>query len=260
MNTVADFVSTNLINTKDICSKKSYMKFLSRSELLFGNEGLKKLNESNVLVVGLGGVGSYAAEALARAGVGRMTIVDGDEVVESNINRQLQALHSTIGLKKVELIADRIRDISPTIELTIVSKFLNPEDIGDLLTKDYHFVLDCIDSITPKTNIIKICKQRQIKFISSMGAGGKTDPSLVQITDIEKTKDCYFTREIRKRLRREKYIYGIKVVYSPEIVSKDKMEMTDGTNYKRSFYGTASYMPAIFGLTMASYVIRKIIS
>lgn len=235
------------------------MSYLSRSELLVGKNGLEILKNSQVLVIGLGGVGSYAAEALARAGIGQMTIVDGDSVVQSNINRQLQALHSTIDQSKSELMAARIRDINPDIELTVINQFLQPEDMAKLIDKKYSFVLDCIDSVTPKINIITTCKQRQIKFISAMGAGGKTDPSKIKITDIDLTHDCYFSRDIRKRLRSMKYNYGIKVVYSNEVVAKDKMELTDGTNFKKSYYGTISYMPAMFGLTMASYVIRKLL-
>lgn len=235
------------------------MSFLERSELLIGKEGLDKLAKSNVLVIGLGGVGSYAAEVLARAGVGSMTIVDGDKVVQSNINRQLQAMHSTIDQSKSELMAARIRDINPEIKLTEINQFLMPEDMANLITDKYTYVLDCIDSVTPKINIITTCKQKKIKFISSMGAGGKTDPSKVQITDLYHTRDCFFSRDIRKRLRKMNYNHGIKVVYSDEVVSKDKMELTDGTNFKKSYYGTISYMPAIFGLTMASYVIRKIL-
>jgi tRNA threonylcarbamoyladenosine dehydratase len=233
--------------------------YLSRSELLLGPLAIAKLKTSNVLVVGLGGVGSYAAEALARAGVGKLTIVDGDTVATSNINRQLQALHSSVDKPKTGLMAQRILDINPEIVLTEITQFLQPEDIQILLTKDFDWVLDCIDSVSPKLELIKTCKQRKIKFISAMGAGGKLDPSRVSITDINLTKECYFSREIRKRLRREGYNYGIKVVYSDEVVSKDKMEQTDGTNFKKSYYGTISYMPAIFGLTMASYVIRKIV-
>ena len=236
------------------------MEFLSRSELLIGQSGLDKMKQSHVLVVGLGGVGSYAAEALVRAGVGQITIVDGDRVVQSNINRQLQALHSTIGESKSSLIAKRLKDINPELVLTEVHHFLNPEDIEALLSRNFSYVLDCIDSVTPKLTIIKLCKQRKLKFISSMGAGGKMDPSKIKIADINDTRDCFFSREIRKRLRREKYNYGIKVVYSDEVVEKDKMELTDGTNFKKSYYGTISYMPAMFGLTMASYVIRKLIN
>jgi tRNA threonylcarbamoyladenosine dehydratase len=235
------------------------MSFLSRSELLIGKDGLNTLKNSHVLVIGLGGVGSYAAEALARAGIGSMTIIDGDSVVQSNINRQLQALHSTIDHSKAELMALRMRDINPDISLSIINKFLMPEDMEALITDKFDFVLDCIDSITPKLNIIMTCKRKKIKFISSMGAGGKTDPSRIQITDLYKTHDCFFSRDVRKRLRRLDYNHGIKVVYSDEVVSKDKMELTDGTNFKKSYYGTISYMPAMFGLTMASYVIRKIL-
>lgn len=235
------------------------MDFLGRSLLLIGEEGISKLRQANILVIGLGGVGSYAAEALARAGVGRMTIVDGDVVQESNINRQLQALYSTVNQSKADLMSKRIVDINPQISLTVINQFLLPEDMASLITDDYDYVLDCIDSVTPKIHIIKTCKQKKIRFISSMGAGGKTDPSRIRIAEISETRDCFFAREVRKRLRKEHYNYGIKVVYSDEVVSKDKMELTDGTNFKKSYYGTISYMPAMFGLTMASWVIRKII-
>ncbi|MCE2961887.1 MAG: ThiF family adenylyltransferase [Chitinophagales bacterium] len=236
------------------------MEFLSRSELLLGRSGLEKLKQAHILVVGLGGVGSYAAEALIRAGVGEITIVDGDYVVQSNINRQLQALHSTIGQSKSDLMSKRLKDVNPELVIHEVSQFLNPEDINELLNKNYSYVLDCIDSVTPKLQIIMLCKQRKLKFISSMGAGGKTDPARIKIVDINETRDCFFSREIRKRLRREHYNYGIKVVYSDEVVDKDKMELTDGTHFKKSYYGTISYMPAMFGLTMASYVIQKILA
>jgi len=235
------------------------MEFLSRSKLLVGALGLEKLQKAHVMVVGLGGVGSYAAEALARAGVGEMTIVDGDFVVASNINRQLQALQSTIGMSKSQLMAARLKDVNPQLTLHEINQFLNPEDMSQLLDNQYCFVLDCIDSITPKLEVIKLCKQRKIRFISSMGAGGKTDPARIKIVDIVETRDCFFSREVRKRLRKENYNYGIKVVYSDEIVDKSKMELTDGTHFKKSYYGTISYMPAMFGLTMASYVIRKIL-
>jgi tRNA A37 threonylcarbamoyladenosine dehydratase len=235
------------------------MNFLSRSELLIGKIGIEKLRKSHVLVIGLGGVGSYAAEALVRAGVGEITIVDGDVVVQSNINRQLQAMHSTIDFSKSNLMAKRLKDIHPDLILNEINQFLNPDDVESLLDKPFSYVLDCIDSVTPKLTIIKSCKQRKLKFISSMGAGGKLNPSNIKIVDISETKNCFFSREIRKRLRREKYNYGIKVVYSDEVVEKDKMELTDGTNYKKSYYGTISYMPAMFGLTMASFVIRKLI-
>lgn len=236
------------------------MSFLSRSELLIGNEGIAKLANANIIVIGLGGVGSYAAEALARAGVGSMTIVDGDTVVQSNINRQLQAMHSTIDKSKSALIAQRIKDINPDINLTEINQFLMPEDMEKLISNKYDYVLDCIDSVAPKIQIITLCKQRKVKFISSMGAGGKMDPSRIKIVDLDKTKDCYFSRDIRKRLRKMKYDYGIKVVYSDEFVDKKSMQMTEmGTPFKRSYYGTISYMPAMFGMTMASYVIRKLL-
>lgn len=236
------------------------MNFLTRTELLIGEDALFKLKSSHILIIGLGGVGSYAAEAIARSGIGKMTIVDGDIVQESNINRQLPALYSNIGQQKSSLIATRIKDINPEIELIEVNKFLMPEDMESLLLCGYTYVLDCIDSIAPKIEIITFCKRNKIKFISAMGAGGKINPKNIQIADISETKDCYFSRDLRKRLRKMDYNYGIKVVYSDEYVDKSAMEHTEmGTMFKRSFYGTISYMPAMFGMTMASYVIRKII-
>jgi tRNA A37 threonylcarbamoyladenosine dehydratase len=236
------------------------MNFLSRSELLVGKDGIEKLNQAHIMVIGLGGVGSYAAEAIARAGVGTMTIVDGDVVQESNINRQLPALYSQIDRSKVEIMAERIKDINPNIKLNIINKFLMPEDIETVIPSDLTYLMDCIDSITPKIMIITYCKRNKVKFISSMGAGGKTDPLKIKIVDINETRDCFFSRDIRKRLRSMKYNYGIKVVYSDEVVDKSKMALSPDTMFKKSFYGTISYMPAMFGLTMASYVIRKIIS
>jgi tRNA A37 threonylcarbamoyladenosine dehydratase len=236
------------------------MNFLSRSELLVGKNGIKKLNQSHVMIIGLGGVGSYAAEAIARAGVGIMTIVDGDTVQESNINRQLPALYSQINRSKVEIMAERIRDINPNIQLHVINQFLMPEDIEKVIPSNLTFLMDCIDSITPKIMVITYCKRNKIKFISSMGAGGKTDPAKIKIVDINETRDCFFSRDIRKRLRSMKYNYGIKVVYSDEVVDKSAMALSPDTLYKKSFYGTISYMPAMFGLTMASYVIRKIIA
>ena len=236
------------------------MSFLERSLLLIKDDGIQKLAKSHVLIVGVGGVGSYAAEAICRAGVGKITLIDGDVVQKSNINRQLPALHSTIDEAKVEIMRKRLLDINPNAEIQVLQQFIMPEEVEQVVTKDVDFVLDCIDSITPKITLIIHCKKNKIPFISSMGAGGKMDPSRIKIADINDTRDCYFSRDIRKRLRKEKFSYGVKVVYSDEPVSKTTMALSPDTMFKKSFYGTISYMPAMFGMTMASFVIRKIIN
>lgn len=231
--------------------------WLERTELLISKENLEKLSQANVLVVGLGGVGSFAAEFIARAGVGRMTIVDGDVVDITNINRQLPALHSTIKKSKALCMEERIRDINPAIQLNTVNRFLNPEDTLQIVREnEFDYVLDCIDSITPKLNLIKAAVQSGCKIISSMGAGGKVDSMKVKYADISKTHACPFAFYLRKRLRKEDIHGGVLTVFSEEKPNEASIKETDGTNFKRSFYGTISYIPALFGLNMASYVVR----
>ena len=234
--------------------------WLERTELLIKEEGINILNNANVLVVGLGGVGSFAAEFLARAGIGKMTIVDGDTVDITNINRQLPALHSTVGKHKVEVVAERLMDINPQLELTKINEFLNPERMAEVLDGEkFDYILDCIDSITPKVSLIIAAKRRKIKIVSSMGAGGKSDPSKVLVRDIHKTAECHLAKQVRKRLKKEKIDKGIRCVFSSEIQDEDSLKMTDGSNYKRSFYGTISFIPAIFGLYAAAEVINHLV-
>ncbi|WP_027378785.1 tRNA threonylcarbamoyladenosine dehydratase [Chryseobacterium daeguense] len=231
--------------------------WLERTELLIKEEGLEKLNKATVLVVGLGGVGSFAAEFLARAGVGNMTIVDGDTVDITNINRQLPALHSTVGKHKVEVVAERLLDINPKLNLIKINEFLNPERMNEVLDEGkFDYILDCIDSLTPKLTLLIAARRRKIKVVSSMGAGGKTDPSMVMVRDISKSHNCHLARQVRKRLKKEKINKGIRCVFSNEIQNEESLKMTDGTNYKRSFYGTISFIPAIFGLYAAAEVIN----
>jgi len=236
--------------------------WLERTALLIGDENIKKLAEANVLLVGLGGVGSFAGEFLVRAGLGNLTIIDGDTVDPTNINRQLQALHSTVSQSKVALLTHRFLDINPSLRLSSHEQFMEPEDMTQLMkASSFDFVLDCIDSVTPKLTLLKTAKKSGTKVISAMGAGGKTDPSRIRVADISQTRECKFAQNIRKRLKREDGIrHGIVAVFSEEIQPKEALRMTDGKNYKRSFYGTISYMPALFGLTMASEVIRRICS
>lgn len=233
-------------------------KWQERAELLFKAEGLQNLKNSKVLVVGVGGVGSFAAEFLARAGVGNLTIVDGDVVDITNINRQLPALHSTVGLSKIEVVGNRLMDINPELNLTKVQEFLSPERAFEIVNSEYDYVLDCIDSVTPKLNLIIGAKRNRVKIISSMGAGGKMEASKVKVADITNTVNCMFAKTIRRRLKEHK-IDKLKVVFSSEIQDETSLKMTDGSNYKKSFYGTNSYMPGLFGLHMAETVIRYLL-
>lgn len=234
-------------------------EWTERAELLFKKEGLEKLKKANVLIVGVGGVGSFAAEFIARAGVGKITIVDGDVVDITNINRQLPALHTTVGLPKIDVVGDRLMDINPELQLTKIKEFLEPERAFEIVTTEFDYVMDCIDSVTPKLNLIIACKRKKVKVISSMGAGGKMDPSKVKIADINNTENCFLAKTIKKRLKEVKIDKGIKVVFSSEIQDPESLRKTDGKNFKKSFYGTNSYMPGLFGLYAASHVIRGIL-
>jgi tRNA A37 threonylcarbamoyladenosine dehydratase len=229
-----------------------------RAELLFKKEGLEKLKNANVLIVGVGGVGSFAAEFIARAGVGKITIVDGDVVDITNINRQLPALHSTVGAPKIDVVGDRLMDINPELQLTRIKEFLSPERAFEIVTPEYDYVLDCIDSLTPKLNLITAAKRKRVKIISSMGAGGKMEASKVKVADISNTINCFMAKAMKKKLKAVK-IDKLKVVFSSEIQDESSMKMTDGSNFKKSFYGTNSYMPALFGLYAAETVIRHLL-
>ena len=232
-------------------------EWLQRTELLVKEEGIERIQSANILIVGLGGVGSFAAEFLVRSGIGNLTIVDGDTVDITNINRQLPALNSTIGKNKTDIVAERILDINPEINLKKINEFLEPERMEEILTQEkFDYVLDCIDSLSPKLALIITCKRKKIKLVSAMGAGGKTDPSKVMVRDISKTNNCFLAKQIRKKLKKEQIHKGFRCVFSTEIQDENSLKMTDGSNYKKSFYGTISYMPAIFGLYAAAEVIR----
>lgn len=236
-----------------------YNNWLERTELLLGKEALDKLANAKILVVGLGGVGSFAAEFLVRGGVGTMTIIDGDKLDPTNKNRQLPALDSTVGVYKADVLADRFKDINKEINLTVIKQFMNPEDMMELLVKEkFDFILDCIDSVSPKVTLLTQARRTKTKVVSSMGAGGKVDPTKVKIKDISKTKECKFAACVRKSLKKNKINKGIIAVYSEEIQPKSALALTDGSNFKKSYYGTCSYMPAMFGLMMASEVLRRV--
>lgn len=231
---------------------------MERTQLLVGKKGIEKLMAADVLVVGLGGVGSYAAEAIARAGVGNMTIIDGDFVDPTNRNRQLQALSSTHGLSKALLMEQRIKDINPDINLTTVKEFQTPEMMKVTLEKKYSYIIDAIDSISPKLHLIQTAYYNGRKIISSMGAGGKMDPTRVKVADISKTDICPLAQYVRKRLKYMGIYKGVNCVFSDELPAKYSIMRTDGTKFKKSAYGTISYLPAVFGFTCASVVIRHI--
>ena len=232
---------------------------MERTSLLLGEEKLEQLRRSHVLVVGLGGVGAYAAEMLVRAGIGRMTIADADAVAPSNINRQLVALHSTVGRPKTEILAERLRDINPELELTVVVKYIRDEETDRLLdAAPYDYVVDAIDTLSPKLALIKGALDRNLKVVSSMGAGAKTDPTQLQIADISKTHHCPLAHMLRKRLHKAGIRKGFRAVFSPEPIREGAMILCDEQN-KKSNVGTISYLPAIFGIGCASVVVRDLL-
>jgi tRNA A37 threonylcarbamoyladenosine dehydratase len=233
-------------------------EWLTRTSLILGDSGLQKLKDSNVLVVGLGGVGSYAAEMICRAGVGSMTIVDGDSIHATNRNRQLPALKSTEGMLKADVMASRMREINPDLRLTVFPEYLKDDRMKEVLDRGYDYVVDAIDTLSPKIFLIYHSMLKKYPVVSSMGAGGKFDPSLISISDISKTTCCPLARILRKRLHRLGIREGFTAVYSPEIVDKSKILPVEGEPNKASVVGTISYMPASFGIACASVVIRDL--
>lgn len=235
------------------------MDWLERTELLVGSDSIKKLKAANVLVVGLGGVGAYAAEELCRAGIGKMTIVDGDVVEPSNRNRQLPALVSTTGKPKAEILAVRFKDINPDVNLTVINNYIHDDKIVELLkSQSFDFVVDAIDTLSPKVFLIYHAVQMGLKVVSSLGAGGKMDPQMVQISDISKSYNCKLARMLRKRLSRMGIKKGITVVFSPEDIPENAVRLEEARN-KRSTVGTISYMPPVFGCFISSVVVRAVI-
>ncbi len=234
-------------------------EWLSRAEMVLGEEALLRLKNAHVLVAGLGGVGSWAAEMICRSGVGRMTIIDGDIVSPGNINRQLPALTSTIGRRKAEVMGDRLKDINPEIQLRIIPEFIRDQRMIDILEEEkYDYVVDAIDTLSPKVFLIYHSLRLQLKIVSSMGAGGKFDPTHIKIADISKTNYCNLARMLRKKLHKLGVRDGVTAVYSPEVVDKDKIIRGSDESNKASSVGTISYMPAAFGIACASVVIRDI--
>jgi tRNA A37 threonylcarbamoyladenosine dehydratase len=248
----------------------------SRTELLIGRDGLDRLRCSHVLICGIGGVGSYAAEALGRAGVGQITLVDFDDICLTNINRQIHALDSTVGLPKVEAMAARLRDINPDAEVIPVRAFFSKENAGQLLAERPDYVLDAIDHFTAKASLITTCREQGIAVISSMGAANKLDPSRIHVADIAETRNCRMARSMRRILRKSGISSGVQVVYSTEehreldpaassacgseCICPNREEQLFSCEHRRVILGSISHIPPIFGLTMAGAVVNHLLS
>jgi tRNA A37 threonylcarbamoyladenosine dehydratase len=230
-----------------------------RTELLIGQKNLDRLQNAHILIAGLGGVGGYAAEQLCRAGIGKITIADNDTIQTSNRNRQIIALESTEGLYKTDEFVKRLKNINPYVELTIVREFLNEGNIPQILEPGYDYIVDAIDTLTPKVTLLAESVRKGLKIVSSMGSGGKTDPTKIQVADLSKSNHCKFAYMVRKYLHRLGVEKGITVVFSTESVPRDCIVVTDGSGNKRSVIGTISYMPAIFGCFCAAEVIKNLI-
>ncbi len=239
--------------------QKEFVNWQQRTELLLGREKTERLRRAHVLVVGLGGVGAYAAEMLCRAGIGHMTIVDADTVQPTNINRQLPALHSTLGQYKADVLAARFRDINPDIRLDVLPVYLKDEAITELLDSErFDFVVDAIDTVAPKCYLIYNALKRGLKIVSSMGAGAKSDITQVRFADLWETYHCGLSKAVRKRLQKMGMKRKLPVVFSTEQADHDAVILIDGEQNKKSTTGTVSYMPAVFGCYLAEYVIKKI--
>ena len=251
------------MNTK----RDNVERWTDRTELLLGKDKMQRLREAHVLVVGVGGVGAYAAEMLCRAGVGEMTIIDADTVNVTNINRQLPATHATLGHPKVEVLAERLRDINPDVKLQVLPAYLKEEEVGSLLSGDgqfpisnsrFHFIVDAIDTIAPKCALIIEALRRHIPIVSSMGAGAKSDITQIRFADLWDTYHCGLAKAVRTRLKKAGIRHSLPVVFSTEQADRGAVITIEGEQNKKSTTGTISYMPAVFGCYLAEYVIRKL--
>lgn len=231
-----------------------------RTALLLGDEALPRLAAAKVLVAGAGGVGGYAVEMLVRAGVGHIVVVDSDDVSESNLNRQILALHSTIGRLKCDVVRDRMLDINPALEIKTVPEYLTEENIPSLVgTEKPDFVIDAIDTLSPKVALIQWCLSAGVPLVSSMGAGAKTDCTAVRIDDISRTKECPLAKMIRKKLHKAGIRSGFEAVYSLERPDDNAMVREESRN-KRSQVGSISYIPAVFGCACAQAALRRLLN
>ena len=246
----------------------------SRTELLIGPGGLDRLRNSRVMICGIGGVGSYAAEALGRAGVGQISLVDFDDICLTNVNRQIHALSSTVGQPKVAAMAARLRDINPLAEIIPVKAFFSRENAEDLLSLHPDYVLDAIDHFTAKAALIMVCRENGIPVISSMGAANKLDPTKIHVADIAETRNCRMARSMRKILRKAGIVSGVQVIYSTEehrelnpiashcgteCICPNRGDQVFSCENRRVILGSISYLPSIFGLTMAGVVVNQLL-
>ncbi|AVD37687.1 tRNA threonylcarbamoyladenosine dehydratase [Clostridioides difficile] len=229
--------------------------FTTRTSFLVGDDGIEKLNNSNIIVFGVGGVGSFTVEALARAGVGNITIVDFDDVDITNINRQIPALHSTVGRYKVDVMEERILDINPNINIKKIRSLYNQDTSDEILTERYDYVVDAIDMVSSKIHLIETCEKKGLKIISSMGMGNKLDPTKIVVTDIHKTSTCPLAKVMRKELR-DRGIKKLKVVYSTEQPIELKKKVMNG---RKVTPGSVSFVPSVGGLIIASVIINELL-
>jgi len=230
-----------------------------RSIQLLGKEKVSRLQENHILVVGMGGVGSMAGEMICRSGVGKMTIIDGDTVQPGNLNRQIPATHSTLNRSKAEVMGERLLDINPGLQLTVISEYVRDDSFSEILEEPYDYVVDAIDTLSPKINLIYQAVKSGFRLVSSMGSGGKMDPTQVRIADFGDTYNCRLAYLLRKKLRKMDVHGGFKVVFSTEQVQKEMILPLEGEPNKKSTVGTSSYIPAIFGCLLASIVVRDLI-
>lgn len=230
-----------------------------RTAILLGEQGVERLAASHVFLAGLGGVGSWCAEALGRAGVGRLTLVDHDVVAVSNINRQLPALLSTVGHPKVEVLAERLGQINPACEVTVDQRFIQPDNVDSLLPGEVDWVVDCIDSLNCKLALIAAARQRGLGVAASMGAGNRLDPARIHLADISQTRVCALARAVRKGLRRRGIEDGVLCVFSDEEAHPPGPMEATGLGRARVVNGTISYLPALFGMMLAGAVIRQML-
>ncbi|MFH2093997.1 MAG: tRNA threonylcarbamoyladenosine dehydratase [Pseudomonadota bacterium] len=245
----------------------SIINQFSRTEQLLGVDNMKKIKQARVAIFGLGAVGSFALEALARTGVGHLDLVDFDRVDPSNINRQLFALHSTIGREKAELAVERVKDINPACKVTVHSSFVNAQSLEDLLHDQLDVVVDAIDGLNSKINLLVAARQMNLAVVSSMGAGGRTDISMIKSKDISETSVCPLARVVRQRLHRRGVYKGILAVYSIEkplnkqpFKPEDAVDVLKDHGRSRPPIGTVCWVPGVFGLTIAGKVIELILS
>lgn len=234
-------------------------EWTERTELLLGADKMERLKKAHILIVGTGGVGAYAAEMLARAGVGKLTLLDADKVQLSNLNRQLIALHSTLGEDKVRVLERRLKDVNPDLNVTARAEFLEEGSVKTLLTENkFDFVVDAIDTIAPKCALIMEAMRLKVPIVSSMGAGAKTDVTQIRFADLWSTYHCGLSKAVRTRLKKEKMQRPLPVVFCTQQVDMNAVVKVEGERNKKTTTGTVSYMPAVFGCYLAQYVISNL--